>query len=61
MIIIIMHTFQFCRYLREAPKEHTYPRSLKEDWNCPVENYQKLRCFCITKIRLGEIFSMKKA
>ena len=56
-----MHTFQFCRYLREAPKEHIYPRSLKEDWNCPVENYQKLRCFCITKIRLGEIFSMKKA
>ena len=33
-------------------------RSLKEDWNFPSENCQKLGGFCITKIR--EIFSRKK-
>ena len=44
-----MHTFQFCRYLRGAPAE---PKDL------PIP--QKVRCFCITKIRLkGDIFEEK--
>ena len=43
-----MHTFQFCRYLRGAPGEPTYPIS------------QKLRCFWLQKEGLREIFSRKK-
>ena len=34
--------------------------SPEEDWNFPSKNCWELRCFCITKIRLGEIFSRKK-
>ena len=34
--------------------------SPKEDWNLPGKNSEKLGCFCITKIRLGEIHSRKK-
>ena len=46
-----MHTFQFCRYLRKALENTHIFLSLKEDWNFPVENCQKLGCFCIAKIR----------
>ena len=35
--------------------------SAKEDWNFPGKSCQKSGCFCITKIRLGEISSRKKA
>ena len=56
-----MHTLQFYRHLRETPGEHTYFRSLKEHWNFSGKNCQELGCFFITKIRLGEIFSRKKA
>ena len=34
--------------------------SPEEGWNFPCEHCQKLGCFCITKIRLGEISSRKK-
>ena len=34
--------------------------SPEEDWNFAGKNSQKLGCFCITKKKLGEIFSRKK-
>ena len=34
--------------------EHTSP---EEEWNFTGKDYWKLGCFCITKIRLGEISS----
>ena len=34
--------------------------SPEEDWNFPGKICQKLGCFCITKIRLGEISLRKK-
>ena len=52
-----MHTLQFYRHLREPPGEHTYFRSLKEH---SQKNCEELGCFCITKIRLPEIFLRKK-
>ena len=33
--------------------------SPEEDWNFSGKNCQKLGCFCVTKIRLGEMSSMK--
>ena len=55
-----MHTFQFCRYLRKALENTHIVLSIKEDWNFPVENCQKLGCFCIAKIRpKGDIFEEK--
>ena len=51
-----MHTFQFCRYLRKTPGEHTYlPR---KTGIFPIKIVSN--CFCITKIRLGEISLRKK-
>ena len=52
-----MHTFQFCRHLREAPGKHT--DLLKKTGNFPGKNCYKLVSFCITKIRLREISSRK--
>ena len=34
--------------------------SPEEDWNFTGKNCLKLGCFCITKMRLGEICSRKK-
>ena len=52
-----MHTFQFCRYLRETPRRaHISP---KEDWNISGKNCWKLICFSITEIRLREISPRK--
>ena len=34
--------------------------SPEEDWIFPRKNCKKLGCFCVTKIRLGEISSWKK-
>ena len=42
------------------PQNTHISRSPKEDWDFSGENRYKLGCFCITKIRLGQIFSRKK-
>ena len=39
---------------RGSWRAHVSP---EEDWNFPGNDYFKLACFCITKIRLEEIFS----
>ena len=42
----MMHTFQFCRYLRVAQwRAHISP---DEDWNFPGKDCYKLGCFSIT-------------
>ena len=52
-----MHTFQFYHYFRDLV-EHMYLP--KKTGIFPVKNCLKLACFCITKIRLGEISSRKE-
>ena len=58
IMLMIMHTFQFYRYLREALGKHTYLPIFQRRLEFPGENYQKLGCFYNNKAR-GDIFKEK--
>ena len=47
-------------YLREAPGEHTYLPKKSEIFQVKIVRNCFVKCFCITKIRLGEISSRKR-
>ena len=53
---IIIHAW----YLQEAPGEHTYLPKKSGIFQVKFVRNCFVKCFCITKIRLGEISSRKK-
>ena len=61
IIIIINNNNVYISILPISPsgsrRAHISP---EEDWNFTGKNCLKLGCFCITKMRLGEICSRKK-
>ena len=59
-IIIITHKFQFCRYLREAPGEHTYlpiSQGKQEFFRWKLSEI-RMFLYCKNKAR-GDIFETK--
>ena len=56
IVIIIINNNAYTSVLWISPKGFRRARTYsEEDWNFPGRNYYELGCFCLTKIRLGEI------
>ena len=61
MILIIINNNAYISILPISPScSRRAHLSLEEEWNFSGKNCEKLECFCITKIMLGEISSSKK-
>ena len=57
---MIMHTFQFCRYLQEAPGEHTYLSIFQKRLYFPQWKLSEIRKFIHYKNKArGNIFEEK--
>ena len=54
-----MHALLFWWYLQEAPREHTYLSIFQRRLEFSRWKSLEIRIFCITKIRLAEIFEEK--
>ena len=61
IIIMIINKNTYISFLPISPSGYRSAHiSPEENWNFSGKNCEKLGCFCITKIRPGEISSRKK-
>ena len=58
--MIIINNNAYISILPLFPRSRRAHVPPEEDWDFPGKNCLKLACFCITKIRLGEISSRKE-
>ena len=61
MITMMINNNAYISILPISPRGYRRAHiSSEEDWKVTSKNCSKLGCFCITKIRLGEISFRKK-